>query len=200
MAQSVTGIANRALQLLGAGTILNLTDNTPEARECTRAYDYCRRAELRKHIWNFAIKRVQLAPDADAPPFEYLYQFSLPVDFVRLPLPRDATLDWKIEGRKILTNAIESPAGVELASGAAALSLAYVYDVQDPTVFDPLFCESVAARMAAAMCERLTQSNSKKADAQQAYKDAMDEAKHADALESLPADPPDDDWWTARVS
>lgn len=199
MAQSVTGIANRALQLLGAGSLLNLTDNTPEARECTRAYDPCRRAELRKSVWNFAIARASLAPDAVAPLFGYTYQFALPVDCIRVLLPADAGLDWKLEGRRILTNDVSSPYGTATVSGETVLNLAYIADVQDPTVFDPLFCEVVSAAMASAMCERLTQSNQKKGDAREAYKEAMDEAKHADALEGLPIDPPDDDWWLARV-
>jgi hypothetical protein len=198
--QSVTGIANRALQLLGAGSILNLTDNTPEARECTRAYDACRRAELRKHVWNFAIARAALAPDALAPAFGYTYQFSLPVDCVRVLLPADAGLDWKMEGRKLLTNDAASPYGTATTSSETVLNLAYITDVTDPTVFDPLFCEALSAAMAAAMCERLTQSNQKEAAARAAYKDAMDEAKHADALENLPAEAPDDGWWLARVN
>lgn len=213
MAQSVTGIANRALQLLGAGSIMNLTDNTPEARECTRAYDYCRRAELRKQVWNFATARVALSPDAAAPAFGYAYQFSLPTDCLRIVLVNDPYLDWKEEGRKILTNSANSPFGNTsvTAAGTAALIpvtaavspilyLTYVTDVQDPTVFDPLFCELVAASMAQAMCERLTQSNQKLGAARQAHSDALDEAKHADALETLPVDAPDDDWWLARVN
>lgn len=221
MAQSQSGIANRALQLVGAGTIMNLTDNTPEARECTRAYDSCRRAEMRKQVWNFAVVRASLAPSSVKPLFDYAYQFPLPTDCLRIVLPNDPYLDWKIEGRKILTNAILSPFGFSYAQTqtvlaivpvpltsttttpvqpGAILNLTYVSDVQDPTLFDPLFCELLSASMAKAICERLTQSNQKKADAQAAYRDALDEAKHADAIESLPVDAPDDDWWIARTS
>jgi hypothetical protein len=199
MAQSETRIANLALQLLGAGTIMNLSDNTPEARECTRAYDVCRRAELRKHIWNFAISRVQLAPDTLAPVFGYRYQFTLPVDCVRVMLPNDPYLDWKLEGRKLLTNTTDSPFGIGPAGGTPMLSVSYVTDITDTTLFDPLFVISVAALMAETMTERLTQSNAKKADARQAYKEAVEEAKHADALESLPMDSPMDDWELARM-
>lgn len=199
MGRSVTDIANRALQLLGATSILNLTDNTPEARECTRCYDPCRLAELRVHPWNFAKTRAALAPDAAAPAFGYTYQFTLPTDCLRVLLPNDACLDWKVEGRKILTNSSTSPFGAALSASGAALYLGYIADVQDPTVFDPLFAECLSARMAAAMCERLTQSNSKKADAKDAYKTAEGDAKQCNAFENTPADPPDDDWLLARV-
>ena len=220
MSQSQSGLCNVALQLLGAGTIMNINDNTPEARECARVYDYCRRAELRKQIWNFATARVQLAADAAAPAFDFAYQFSMPVDALRIVLPNDPYLDWKIEGRKILSNALLSPFGrsygqsqsvlatvpsnlaaatVTVPQGAL-MNITYVSDVQDCTVFDTLFCQVLSASMAKAMCERLTQSNQKKADAQGAYKDALDEAKHADAIESLPDEAPDDAWIIARVS
>lgn len=204
MAQSVTGIANRALQLLGAASILNLTDNTPEARECTRAYDACRRAELRAHFWNFATVRAALAPDASAPVFGYQYQFSLPVDCLRVILPNDSSLDWKQEGRKILTNYAQSPFGASAASDTSTASpilyLQYISDITDPTVFDALFCEALAHRMATAMCERLTQSNQKNQMLQGAYRAVISEARITDAMENLPADPPDDSFITVRMS
>lgn len=204
MAQSVTGIANRALQLLGAAAIMNLTDNVTEAREAARCYDFCRRAELRAHLWNFATVRAALAPDAAAPVFGYTYQFTLPIDCVRIILPNDAALDWKQEGRKLLTNYANSPFGAGTFGTATApspiLYLQYVSDVTDPTVFDPLFCEALACRMALAMCERLTQSNQKKQLLQADYTKAISEARVTDAFENLPADPPDDSFWTARIS
>lgn len=203
MAQSITGIANRALQLLGAIAIMNLTDNSAEARECSRAYDSCRRAELRAHLWNFATARATLAPDGATPNFGYQYQFTLPTDCIRIILPNDAELDWKQEGRKILTNTQSSPfaAGMWNASNTASpvLYLNYISDIQDPTQFDPLFCEALSHRMAIAMCERITQSNQKKQILQAEYKESIAEARVTDAFENLPDDPPDDDFWLARV-
>jgi hypothetical protein len=201
MAQSVTGIANRALQLVGAASILNLTDTSVEAREVSRCYDMCRRAELRAHQWNFAIVRAALAPDAAAPAFGYTYQFSVPTDCLRILLPNDSTLDWMREGQKILTNWTSSPV-LTNANGATGpiLYLRYVQDVTDATVFDPMFCEALAHRIAFGIVERLTQSNQKKAELKQDYKDVISEARRVDSFETLPEDPPDDDWWTVRIS
>lgn len=203
MAQSVTGIANRALQLVGATSILNLTDNSPEAREVSRAYDFCRRAELRAHRWNFAIKRAQLAPDTDAPVFEFQYQFTLPSDCLRVLIPNDATLDWKVEGKKLLTNTATSPFGAGVfgasVSPSAALYLRYIADVEDTTYFDAAFCEALSVRVALAIVERLTQSNQKKAQLKDDYRAAIAEASAINAFEKLPAEAPDDDYWLARV-
>lgn len=203
MGRSVTDVANRALQLVGASSIMNLTDNTVEARECSRAYDICRTAELRVHRWNFAKTRAALAPDAAEPSWGYKYQFTLPVDCVRVLLPPDACLDWQIEGRKILTNSMTSPFGAGVVDAAVAASPAlfiqYIADVQDVTLWDPLFVECVAARMAAAICERLTQSNQKKQDAQQQYRAAEGDARMANAFENTSVRPPTDDWLLART-
>lgn len=204
MAQSVTGIANRALQLVGAAVILNLTDNSPEAREVSRAYDFCRRAELREHKWNFAVARVQLAPDTDAPAFGYQYQYTLPADCLRVILPNDATLDWKVEGKKLLTNTATSPFGAGAfgasVSPTAALYLSYIRDVEDSTYFDAMFCEALACRIALAIVERLTQSNQKKQGLKDDYREAIMAARRTNAFENLPDEAPDDGYWLARVS
>lgn len=203
MAQSVTGIANRALQLVGAAAILNLTDNTPEAREVSRAYDFCRRAELREHKWNFAIGRVELAPDTAAPAFGYQYQYTLPADCLRVILPNDATLDWKVEGKKLLTNTATSPFGAGVfgasVSPSAALYLMYVRDIEDTTYFDALFCEALACRIALAVVERLTQSNQKKQMLKDDYRESIMMARKSNAFENLPDVAADDDYWLARV-
>jgi hypothetical protein len=203
MAQSVTGIANRALQLVGATSVLNLTDNSPEAREVSRAYDFCRRAELRAHKWNFALARAQLAPDTAAPVFGYQYQYTLPSDCLRVILPNDATLDWKVEGKKLLTNSATSPFGAGAfgasTSPSAALYLQYVADVEDTTYFDALFCEALACRIAIAIVERLTQSNQKKQALSNDYREAIMMARQSNAFENLPDVAADDDYWLARV-
>ena len=187
MAQSVVDICNGALQRLGATGILSLADNTREARQCNLAYDCNRRAELRKHNWNFSIKRAALAPDADTPLFDYLYQFTLPADCLRILLPRDATNDWVVEGRKILSNASNT------------LYLRYVSDVTDTTQFDPIFYDLMSVAMSIDMCEPLTNSTGKKQALNAEYDDTVKQARRSNAFEQLPADPPDDSFWTVRL-
>ena len=107
MASKLT-IFNRALQKIGSQPLSSTTENAPRAVACNTAYDAVRISELRSRIWNFAIKRVILAPDADAPIFTKTAAFSLPEDFLRLldPDPEDNAnfLDWQIEGKKIVTS------------------------------------------------------------------------------------------------
>jgi len=203
MAQTQTDICNSALQRVGAATILNITDNSREARACAVAYDSNRRSELRKRTWNFAKKRALLAPDATAPAFGYKYSFSLPADCVRVMLPdNDPCLDWSVEGRKILTNLDQSPylgSGAQPAATGPALYLTYVADITDCTQFDPNFYDVLCLSLAIDICEPLTQSNQKKQILNAEYKEAVEVAALSKSFEVLPETPVDDDWWLART-
>ena len=188
---STIDICNRALQKLGADRIISLTQNSTSARACNLAYEPVRDAELRAHVWNFAVKRAQLAADATAPLYGYNYAYTLPSDCLRL-LPNDHqegfySKDWKIEGRKILTNE------------SAPLEIRYIYRVTDTTQYDATFIESLACKLAMEMCEELTQSNSKRQLAQDEYKATIREARKMNAFENPPVEQQTDDWLTARI-
>lgn len=187
MSQTVIDCCNSALQRVGAATIMSLADNSPEARACAIAYDSNRRDELRRHSWSFAVQRAVLAPDATAPAFDYLYQFTLPTDCLRVLRPATYDLDWKIEGRKLLTN------------DGAVLYLRYLADITDATQWDASFYNVIAAALAIDICERLTQSNTKKQQLIAEYNDAVKMARRVNAFEVGPADAPDSSWLQARL-
>lgn len=185
MAQTKIDCCNSALQKLGAPRILNFTD-TKAGRECGVAYDSNRRAELRNHPWAFATKRARLAADATAPAFDFLYQYTLPTDCVRVLLPADITLDWVIEGGKILTN------------WAAPLDVRYTADITDESRWDPLFYNAVAIALGIDLCETITNSTGKKATLDQEYVVAINQAKKANAFEQLAQVSPEPSFITAR--
>ena len=198
MAQSDVDCCNSALQKVGAARIMSLGDSSREARSCVVAYDSNRRDELRRHRWKFSIKRVVLAADTVAPSFEYTYRFRIPSDCLRILLPKDPYLDWKLEGRYILTNFASSPSGVSL-SGSPVLGLTYISDVTDAASWDASFYSTLAIALALDICEDLTQSNQKKVGLRQDYKDSIGEAKKVDAIEATPSEAPDDDFWLVRL-
>jgi hypothetical protein len=186
MPQTVIDCCNSALQRVGAATILSLSDNSPEARACSVAYDSNRRDELRKHPWNFAITRAVLAPDSTAPLFGYDYQFTLPSNCLRVLRSSDYDLDWRIEGRKILTN------------NDTTLYIRYLADITDPTQWDGTFYNVVAGALAIDLCEKLTQSNTKKQVLVEQYREDVRLARRMNGFESGPEAGPDDLWWIAR--
>lgn len=98
-------------------------------------WDSCRKALLREHAWNFAVKRTTLS-SGGAASGEYSFTHSLPTDFVRAVRINNAEDAYRIEGATILSN-------------LSSYVLEYVYDLTDETKFDPLFQEVLAQRIAA---------------------------------------------------
>jgi hypothetical protein len=189
---SDTEIANRALQKLGAKRITSLTQDHKNARSMNVAFIPVREAILRAHPWAFAIKRAQLAASATAPDFGPAQAFPLPSDFLRLLHPDLETnynnLDWKIEGREILTE------------DSAPLDIRYIYRVEDPNTMDPIFRELFSSTLALELCEEITQSNTKKDFLKRELKDILSEARRTNAIEKIRSDePPEDTWLTVRT-
>lgn len=183
-------IANRALQLVGAKRITSLDEDSRNARAVNAAYEPIKLAELRKHPWVCAVRRAQLAASSTTPAFTKTNAFPLPSDFIRL-LPPDpevnfADLDWEIEGRSVITN------------DDAPLNIRYIYDITDTNEMDALLREVIAAKLAEAICEEITQSNSKIATATLAYNTAIAEARRVNAIEKPSQKPPEDEWVTIR--
>lgn len=187
---SETEIANRALQRLGAARITALDDNsTKNGRACSVAYAPLRDALLRTHPWSFAIKRAALAADSGAPVGDNApaLQYTWPTDALRILLPKDHTLDWIIEGRKILTD------------WRAPLHIRYVSRVTDPNTMDPIFREALACWMAVELCEEITQSNSKKDRLKDDYDKIIAEARRTNAIEKPAVTSPDGSWDFERI-
>lgn len=183
---SVVGICNRALQKLGASRITSLNEDSRNARSCNAAFEAVRDAELRAHPWTFSVKRARLPADAAAPVHGYARQFTFPSDCIRLLPPPDPYLDWRIEGRKILTDS------------DAPLDVRYVARVTDPNLYDAEFIEAVASKLAVELCEELTQSNSKQEKCERDYKLAVSRARKSNAFEDTSAQLPADAWVLAR--
>lgn len=197
---SVIQVANRALTKLGAARIISLNDNNKQARAISSCFEDLRDAELRAHRWQFSIKRDSLPVLAAGPAYGFQYQYQLPADFIRLDQINDQypdtimdnyigteTAEWAIEGNKILT------------SLGAPLKIRYGYRVQDPNQWDPLFREALACRIAAELCEDLTQSDTKKQNAWADWKRAINTAISVNAIERIPQMPPDDQFIISRL-
>ncbi|MEH6358833.1 MAG: hypothetical protein V7745_07575 [Pseudomonadales bacterium] len=183
---SKTSICNRAAQLVGDDTILDITDDNTLAIECNRAYEPVRNAALRSHPWSFSRSRAVLAKDTLAPLFEWNNSFSLPADWIRFLSLEDPLHTYEIEGRKLLTN-LDAP-----------LNIRYFKLVTDENTFDPLFVELLAHEIAYAIVEKLTQSNSKKQIIRFDRTDIIAQAKRVNAIERIPTKPVEDDWILVR--
>jgi hypothetical protein len=184
-------IANRALQMLGARRITSLLDDSTNARAANACYETLRDAEIQAHPWIFAIKRT-IIPTADpAPVFGSINAFSVPADFLRcLPYtPPDQliTSDWVLEGNQVLT------------TDKAPLSFRYISRITDCNAMAVTFREALSCRMAAEMCEELTQSNEKKKGIEGKYITVIREARRTNAIQQLPAEAPMDLYLLKRL-
>ncbi|TXH10045.1 MAG: hypothetical protein E6R04_06335 [Spirochaetes bacterium] len=185
---SKTDICNRTLSKLGQPRVSNIdTDSTKAAKVVRYMYDMVRDSMLAAYPWNFAIKRAQLAAEADAPAWGYTKQYTLPVDFLSL-LEIRGNPEYKVEGGRILTNE------------GAPLYILYISRITDAGLHDPLFNEAFSTRMAFEGCEEITQSNTKKQLLAEELKETLRIAYASDAIQEMPQELEPDTWLLARES
>lgn len=147
MAASAVQICSNALILLGADPINSFTDESDRATVVANLWPQVQDALLRMHPWNCAKKRVQLAPDAQSPDFEWAYQFTVPGDLLRVLAVGESgeTPDYRIEGRKLLTD-------------ESTLKLLYIYRNTNIPHWDTLLVHAASAAMAEAAAYPITKS------------------------------------------
>jgi len=159
---SPVDICNLALDHLNVKPIVSIETPSNSTEElCARWYDQSRREALRRYPWNFAAKRIILAPDATDPVFGYSKQFTLPADFIRMKyinqsvLVRDNPIpasSYTIEDNKILI-------GEGSVINTDQLRLIYISDFETVTRMEPAFISLLAITLAQNMSYKLSQSN-----------------------------------------
>lgn len=169
MASSNVEICNGALGLIGDDPITSLTEGSKRANLCNSFYPLSLDAVLRLHPWNFAVKRVSLAPKTQAPAYGYSAAFAMPSDLVRLLEVTDIT-DYKVEGRDIVAD-------------ESQLDIRYIARIADVTLYDALFVETLQAYMAWKMAYPLTKSNTTAQAMFTTFKALLPWARNIDAQE-----------------
>lgn len=182
---STVDICNRALVKLGEKTILSLDDDSKPARTMNLLYEPTRDYLLRHHIWNFAIKRVELAQNSTGPEYDYSYSYKLPSDCLRVIIPNREIWEYAIEGQNLVTD-----------WGDAMLK--YIRRVEDPNEFDALFEESLACKLAAEGATTLTDNDARHKDMIALYDRSIADAKSVDAMEDGPKWITSEEWLDSR--
>ncbi len=166
MAFSETEICNLALGHLGEGRVTSLEEDSVAARACALHFAAVRDQVLRSHRWNFAQDRVSLAQLAEAPAFGWAYQYELPADCLRvLEFNGTEIGDWisnefVIEGRKLLTD-------------AGTARLVYLKRIVDVSLYDALFVEALAVKLAIVLSETIRGTTGKTAELERAYQSVV---------------------------
>ena len=173
---SVVDICNGALNQLGASTILTLTEDSKNARLCNARFTQVRDAVFRSHPWNCLQKRVQLAADSDAPAWGFTTQYTLPADCLRILTILDYDADYKIEGRKILTD-------------NSTMKILYISRIEDPNEYDELLRETLSAALAADIAYAVTSSNPTASNMYNLFQDKLKDARFVDSTEGQNLNP-----------
>lgn len=174
---SSTSICNIALIALGEDPITDVSDNNKRAILCKARYDDIRRFCLRTHVWNFAKKQAQIAADPVAPLFDWTSRYAIPADFIRF------YREGGDQGDMSIWNVQQ---GFIYANTTGALDVLYIYDVQDPTQFDPAFVHVLAYNIASELGFPLTQNTARVQMALQQMAGKNDIARFAGAQENAP--------------
>lgn len=184
-----TTIVNRALSLLGAEPINNLTDDTPEANIANRMYDEARRSILSECLWNFATKREVLNSVAGSPAWS-LDQvdniFQLPSDIIRIFGISDHNATWRIEQDQLITD-------------VSSIGILYVFNLTDTSKFSSSFTDAFADKLAADMCYAVLNSNTESKLLLEKYEGvSLPKAMAENSQEGTPAEIKDDLWSYAK--
>lgn len=200
MPASTISICNRALQILGADSIINLQEDNNRTRALNIAYDSVRDAELQRRRWRFAIKRTSLPALSTAPDSDYARAFQLPNDYLRLIPGGDLRSLADMSDFRSTSSSLYSIEGLQILTDLSApLSIRYLARITDAAIYNASFAEALAARIAHACCERITQSDSKQQLAWGVYKASIKEATLANAIEGAPESVADDTWVMSRL-
>ena len=173
---SIVEISNSALNQLGASTILSLTENSKNGRLCNARYETIRDSVLRSHPWNCAIKRVSLAANTTNTDWGFQREFNLPVDCLRVLQIEDYSSNYKIEGRKIVSN-------------DTSIKLIYVATMTDPNEMDVLLRETISAALAADIAYAVTANAAIAREMKANYELKIKDARFVDATEGYNTDP-----------
>lgn len=181
---SVVDLCNQALGRLGQEPIVSL-DDTLNGQRCGRLWPTVRDEVLESDEWRCTMKRANIAAKSAAPSSTFLYEYVMPADFIKLVAIKSSS-DWSMEGKSILTNQ-EGP-----------LSILYVYQAKDPSVYTATLYSAMAWRMAVELSGYVTTSTVRKDETYQMYLSTLGAAMNSNMSQTPPAKLSEDGWIMAR--
>ena len=172
---STVDICNGALNQLGATTILSLTEDSKNARLCNSRFTQVRDGVFRSHPWNCLQKRVELAQDTTAPAWGFKFAYTLPADCLRLLRILDYDSNYKVEGRKILSN-------------TETMKILYIGRITDPNEYDELLRETLSSALSADIAFAVTSNNTTATNMYNLFQDKLKDARFVDSTEGQNVD------------
>lgn len=197
---SETALVNSALVKLGEERITSLSSDTSRRAVVARQqYPVQRDNVLRKYRWNFAIGRASLAQLATAPAFGFDYAYTLPDDCLKFIGIHDQHQSKANYTATAIIHKIESQdTSTVLLCDEDTVDAVYIRQITNTLLFDPNFGEYLAWVLAADLATYLTTGPEAFRRCSAVAKQALKEAKEANAFESTPEVIEASDWVDSR--
>ncbi|EMJ5971364.1 hypothetical protein GWI96_05725 [Proteus sp. G4380] len=195
-------ICNIALSRIGNSRSINsMTEASKEAVQCNLHYAQCRDSVLADFPWNFATKKVALA-NTNNPPPNWTYAYRYPNDCLKAigivePHQKYRRPDTAIHFH---VGSDENGTGRLIFTDHPSAWLEYVARITDVNMFDALFKDALAWRLAAELARPLASNAGIGGEALQIYQGVIKSAAAHSLSES--AEPTDymDEFTQARLS
>lgn len=191
MSISKTDILNRSLTLIGALPVVNISDDSNNARILNRVYESSLRAILSEEKWNFATKRVlltKLSATLDWYDTGEIYVYQKPLDLVRIYGTNFPSATWREEGDYII-------------SDTDGLGLRYVYYLDAPSKYPGFFIEAFSDKLCSDIAYMIVNSASLGEKYKQIYETvSLPKAQTANAQTGTQQFIQDDAWELAKYN
>ena len=181
---SRVALCNEALAVLGDKSIVDLEEQTPQARACAVNYGPALRAVLSVHPWGCATRRAVLPVVAG---LDGATAWRRLPDDLRLLSPLEGVT---LEGRLIVADKSQTK---------KPLAVRYISSDVEPVDLPAPVSDAVVAALAVRLCEKLTGSKNKQADVIQLYEIRLRAAVRFDSAQAAPAPVTAETWLEARL-
>jgi len=190
MATSKTEIVNKALTLVGANPIVNIDDDTQNARVVNRVYDISLRSILSETMWRFATRRKLLAQSSETLDWYdtgEVYVYVKPNDCIRIFETNDDDSTWREEGDYIISDTND-------------LGVRFVYYLDTPSKYSSSFIEAFVDKLASDIAFMIVNSKTLGESFLEKYeKVSLPKALAENAQTGTPRYQKDDAWEKAKL-
>lgn len=222
MPKTIVDLCNLALSEMGArASIVDLNENSKEAKACKLHYDQVRNELLRAAHWGFARSQKALTQlgtaSEETSQHPWLYMYAYPADCIKMrylmqtPTVNTAGAEVVLVGDQFNGGVIPGPSRanrflignngtqrVVLTNVQAAIGV-YTGDITNPALFDEGFAQAVVASLAAKLCIPISGNAGIKAQFEQLAFRRVQEARAADGNEALASTDHVPDWIRGRT-
>lgn len=196
---SRTDILKRACIKLGVARPSDYNEESEPARVARDVWPTLAKSELRKHAWSFAISATSLGRIADPTAGQFDAAFNVPTDLLRIVQFNDG---WGVNGLGLVSDGSSLPYSIEgrtLYANDETARVRYIADLStDTSKWDATFTEAFICALAIEMAPTLTKDKQKVRDLKQDYRQAINDARRANAIETPPQEVQDGSWTVAR--